>query len=52
MYPSGVIASTDLADACLYLAAGKGWDARTPQHVIENTGLRKLAADYQASMGM
>ncbi|BEJ12998.1 hypothetical protein CspHIS471_0301720 [Cutaneotrichosporon sp. HIS471] len=52
VWPSAVIKSTDLADACLDLAVGKGWDARTPEHTIENEGLKKLAADYHASMSL
>lgn len=52
VWPSSVITSSDLADACLRLATGKGWDARTPEHVIENVGLKKLAADYHASMAL
>lgn len=51
VWSAGVIESTDLADACIELATGKGWDARDPkQHTIENAGLKKLAAAYQASM--
>lgn len=46
-----MIESTDLADACIQLAAGRGWDARDPsEHTINNMGLKRLAAAYKASM--
>ncbi|CAK9782654.1 unnamed protein product [Cutaneotrichosporon oleaginosum] len=48
VYPSAVITSSALADACLLLASGRGWDARSADHTIENVPLKKLAAEYQA----
>jgi hypothetical protein len=48
VYPAGVIRSTVLADACLLLATGRGWAARTEEHAIENAGLKTLAAEFAA----
>ncbi len=48
LYPAGVIRSTVLADACLLLATGRGWGARTEEHTIDNAGLKALAADFEA----
>lgn len=52
VWPSGMIKSTDLADACLRLAGGKGWDLRSEEHAIENADLKRLAEAYRESLAM
>lgn len=46
-----MIRSTDLADACIQLATGKGWEKRdAEQHAIENADLKRLAEAYRQSL--
>lgn len=46
-----MIKSTDLADACIQLATGKGWEKRdAKEHAIENADLKRLAEAYRDTL--
>lgn len=47
--PGRMIASDQLAVDAVALAAGKGWDRRDSEHVVDNTALLKMAKDYASA---
>ncbi|BEI84454.1 hypothetical protein CcaverHIS002_0410580 [Cutaneotrichosporon cavernicola] len=49
VWPSGVIHATKLAQACLRLATGEGWELRNPEGAVENDDLKRLALGYEGS---
>ncbi|BEJ14989.1 hypothetical protein CspHIS471_0407560 [Cutaneotrichosporon sp. HIS471] len=49
VWPSGVIQATKLAQACLCLATGEGWELRNPEGAVENNDLKLLALGYEGS---